>query len=127
MSKHAQHLTSGDTSRAPEYVPGHDTATLGRQAANLVAMDSTEAPPRTPRDEDATRSDASAEEINYTVKEEWGRLTEFFTVQLDGKEKPTRVHAYSRKYDERWTLFTSIDADTGEVLASELVLSGNYS
>lgn len=127
MSKHAEHITSGDTSRAPEYAPGHDAATLGHQATNLVAMDGTESLPHTPRDEDATGSDIGAGEINYTVKEEWGRLTEFFTVRLDGQPRPTRVHAYAQKYDETWTLFTSIDADTGEVLASELVLSGNYS
>lgn len=124
MSKYAEHLTSGDTNCDPERVQGHDATTLGHQAANLVAIDNTETIPHTPRDEDATRSDVDAGEINYTVKEEWGRLTESFTVQLDGP-RPTRVHAYSREYDETWTLFTSVDADTGRVLVSELVLSGN--
>lgn len=94
---------------------------IGRHAVDLASPDSTGA---TSTATEATKDAVitmDAEATPSTTPEEWGKLTEEFTVTLHGKV----IHAlvYSRPYDERWTLFTTVDAETNQVINAEVSLT----
>ena len=96
-------------------------ATIGRRAVDLASPDSTGA---TSTATEATKDAVitmDAEATPSATPEEWGRLTEEFTVTLHGKV----IHAlvYSRPYDDRWTLFTTVDAETNQVINAEVSLT----
>lgn len=92
-------------------------ATIGRHAVDL-ATGATSTATETTKDAVTTMD---AEATPSTTPEEWGKLTEEFTVTLHGKV----IHAlvYSRPYDERWTLFTTVDAETNQVINAEVSLT----
>ena len=55
------------------------------------------------------------------INPEWGDLSEQFSVRLHGRQ--IRVHVYSKRVTRKgteWVLFTSVDADTNEVLNAEV-------
>ena len=96
-------------------------ATIGRHAVDLASPDSTGA---TSTATEATKDAVitmDAEATPSATPEEWGKLTEEFTVTLHGKV----IHAlvYSRPYDDRWTLFTTVDAATNQVINAEVSLT----
>ena len=96
-------------------------ATIGRHAVDLASPDSTGA---TSTATEATKDAVitmDAEATPSATPEEWGKLTEEFTVTLHGKV----IHAlvYSRPYDDRWTLFTTVDAETNQVINAEVSLT----
>ena len=96
-------------------------ATIGRHAVDLASPGSTGA---TSTATEATKDAVTtmdAEATPSATPEEWGKLTEEFTVTLHGKV----IHAlvYSRPYDDRWTLFTTVDAATNQVINAEVSLT----
>ena len=96
-------------------------ATIGRHAVDLASPDSTGATSTATETTKDAVTTMDAEATPSTTPEEWGKLTEEFTVTLHGKV----IHAlvYSRPYDDRWTLFTTVDAATNQVINAEVSLT----
>lgn len=96
-------------------------ATIGRHAVDLASPDSTGATSTATETTKDAVTTMDAEATPSATPEEWGKLTEEFTVTLHGKV----IHAlvYSRPYDDRWTLFTTVDAATKQVINAEVSLT----
>lgn len=95
--------------------------TIGRHAVDLASPDSTGATSTATETTKDAVTTMDAEATPSATPEEWGKLTEEFTVTLHGKV----IHAlvYSRPYDDRWTLFTTVDAATNQVINAEVSLT----
>ena len=96
-------------------------ATIGRHAVDLASpLNAGRTSTATEATKDAVIT-MDAEATPSATPEEWGKLTEEFTVTLHGKV----IHAlvYSRPYDDRWTLFTTVDAETNQVINAEVSLT----
>ena len=96
-------------------------ATIGRHAVDLASPDSTGATSTATETTKDAVTTMDAEATPSTTPEEWGKLTEEFTVTLHGKVIQALV--YWRPYDERWTLFTTVDAETNQVINAEVSLT----